>query len=202
MLVPARAPRLPSASGVFPRHFATARAEYPGQGGGSEAEDDSSTGFGACSGPARNSHPVSTMDKSERLASVVVMEYGGHWPMRDVEERPEAASVTAIVQQSDERVTSLRTRAVRRLSTLLGEGAKVRSGVLVCSDQSDEETWTARVFVAKAMLASIGRFGKGRLVLSAARGVGPEARSALAGLAFALNSTLNTSDVSVSVSFS
>ena len=142
------------------------------------------------------------MDKSERLASVVVMEYGGHWPMRDVQQRPEAASVTAIVQQSDERVTSLRRRAVRRLSALLGEGAKVRSGVLVCSDQADEETWTARVFVAKAMLESIGRFGKGSVVLSAARGVGPEARSALAGLAFALNSTLNTRDVSVSVSFS
>ncbi len=140
-------------------------------------------------------------DKSERLASVVVMEYGGQWPGGDVEQRPEAASVTAIVQQSDERVTSLRHRAVRRLSALLGEGAKVKSGVLVCGEQADEETWASRVYVAQAMLASIGRFGEGRLVL-AARGVGPEARSALSGLAFALNSTLNSNDVSVSVSFS
>lgn len=141
------------------------------------------------------------MRANDQSASIIVMEYGSRWPVAVVQEQPDAASVTAIVQQPDELAATLKQRAIRRVAAIGSRGAALQSGILSCNENADEETWASRALIARAMLASIISAGQGQLILSAHRGISYQARSGLVALAEALRSVLGGTQVSVAVSF-
>ena len=141
------------------------------------------------------------METNVSSTSMIVMECGSPWPLHIVEQRPDAASVTAIVQQPGEHATFLKQRAIKRVSTLLARGTALESAVLSCGAYSHEATWASRALLARAMLSTLAKGGPGRLVLAAAQGMSAQYRHALMALADTLRAMLGSNDVSVAVSF-
>jgi len=115
--------------------------------------------------------------------------------------RADAANVTAIVQQSDEQSGTLRQRAVGRIAALMSPHAALKSAILSCAANAGEDTWTARALIATALVSSIRRGGRGRLVLSADRRTNAQGRRALIALADTLKALLRDNCVSIAVSF-
>jgi hypothetical protein len=139
------------------------------------------------------------MDTNVGSTSMIVMEYGSRWPRLVVEQRPDAATVTAIVQQSGEHATSLKQRALLRVS-LMSRGAPLESAVLSCGAEADEDTWASRALIARAMLSSL-RGNPGHLLLSGDQRMNGKSRRALVALGDSLRSISGETGVSVAVSF-
>ena len=162
-------------------------------------------------------HLVRVPDSAPRLCSIsntagaapatettsfIVMELGSAWPAHhDGGCEGESANVHVIAQQEDEEASSLMVRVVGRISRLdESDPTSARSAVLSCSDRTDRATLASRAMMARAILCSITRAGRGKLVLAGEDC--PATNHALLALADELKDRIRSSTVSIAIELS
>jgi hypothetical protein len=143
------------------------------------------------------------LENSDDLMSIVVLEAGAAWPAWLTEYQRLAPNAVVIAQARSEEPEAFRARVVHRITeATTSSGARVRVGVIIAGDSSDEARLPLRENVARAILKVMAPAREAELVLAGDGQEMDDSRHELFELAGALCEELGGTQVSVKVRFS
>jgi hypothetical protein len=153
--------------------------------------------------PLRGGSRETMLENSDDLMSIVVLEAGAAWPAWLTEYQRLAPNAVVIAQARSEEPEAFRARVVHRITeATTSSGARVRVGVIIAGDSSDEARLPLRENVARAILKVMAPAREAELVLAGDGQEMDDSRHELFELAGALCEELGGTQVSVKVRFS
>jgi hypothetical protein len=130
---------------------------------------------------------------------LVVMEHGSEWPARANGDT--AAGCVALRQEPCEGQLELLRRIYERVRSVERGGGAVELAILSCNDDASRGALAGRIPLARALLATVLREGRGRLELVARSSTPHRARQSLEALAETLAEALVGDSASVCARF-
>jgi hypothetical protein len=142
----------------------------------------------------------SARQDSDRSVALIVLEQGASWPVWLADRGREAGSVV-VAQSPLESESDFAQRVLRRVASVQADSdEELTRAFLVCNGSDDPERNTARIHVARAVIAVMSEGEDGELVLTACRTAGSgRASHQLLALAGVLCEGLQGSRVTVRV---
>jgi len=131
-------------------------------------------------------------------SAFVVMERGSTWPAHL---HQSAVGCVALSQGPNEHHGELLRRTRDRVRAVDQTGREIELAVLSCNDDATDSALEERVPLARALLATVLRADRGRLLLLARPSAPPSLRHSLLGLVGTLTEVLAGTSASVSVLF-
>lgn len=142
------------------------------------------------------------LESHDDLMSIVVLEAGAAWPAWLAEYQRLAPNAVVIAQARTESADAFRSRVVHRIEEAkVNSGARVRVGVIVASESSEQDGLALRENVARAILKVMGSGHEAELVLAGGAREGDPSRQELFALAGVLCEELGGTQVNVRVRF-
>jgi hypothetical protein len=138
-------------------------------------------------------------EKTDSLASVVVLEEGADFPRWIAEYQRRAPNSVVVAHTAGESMDDLCARVTRKLPELNGE---LRVGVVACSPSDDEAHLAARERLCRLLIDTLAPNGGGEVVLAASLSGSDASKHAIFELAGALCENLRGSSRVVRVRFS
>ncbi len=141
-------------------------------------------------------------EQQDRGACIVVVEQGVP-PLQALDQNGicDACLRAVVAQQHDETPAELALRVARRIERLTRQGTPLEAGVFVASDATDDDVFTSRCLMARAMLRGMSAAHEPRLVFEVPSTLSDAGRHELLALAGTLMSQLDSSRVQVLVRF-
>jgi hypothetical protein len=130
---------------------------------------------------------------------LIVMEHASEWPSHI---NGGVAGCVAMRQEPDESHGDLLRRTYQRMRSIERAGGSVEVAVLSCSDDPSRGALEGRVPLARALLGTVLRGGRGRLDLTGRSSAPDRTRRSLIALAGTLTEALVGTSASVSARFS
>ena len=132
--------------------------------------------------------------------SIVVLEAGAAWPAWLTEYQRLAPNAVVIAQASAESVDAFQQRVLHRVEEASAHGgARVRAGVIVCTDSPEQKRSTLRQNIARGLLKAMGTGREAEVVLGGDSEELEASRHELFALAGTLCEELGGTQVSVRV---